>query len=180
MTGPLNGEGLTINGGITLSLSAVPTDETITFTGTGGTLALSDDVNGTDVAGTIYGFSPPDTIDLTDVPYDTSGNGGASLGADPNDNQQAIVVTENGNTYYLDIDPSQVFLTGATFFLNPNSGNGTDLTVSELPVTSFLQIFSGTADGLVIDSFVQMFGGTVKPRNYSKRRRAAELWRHYQ
>ena len=161
VTGPLNGEGLTINGGITLSLSAVPTDETITFTGTGGTLALSDDVNGTDVAGTIYGFSPPDTIDLTDVPYDTSGNGGASLGADPNDNQQAIVVTENGNTYYLDIDPSQVFLTGATFFLNPNSGNGTDLTVSELPVTSFLQIFSGTADGLVIDSFVQMFGGTV-------------------
>ena len=68
------GSALTISGGITLAISGVvPANETITFAGTGGSLALSDDVAGTDAAGTIYGFSPPDTIDLTDVPYDATG-----------------------------------------------------------------------------------------------------------
>ena len=45
------GSALTISGGITLAISgAVPANETITFAGTGGTLALSDDVAGTDAA----------------------------------------------------------------------------------------------------------------------------------
>ena len=75
----LTGAGpLTIDGGITLSISgAVPSGTgTITFTGTGGTLALDDTAA---MAGTIYGFSPPDTIDLTDIPFDTSGNSHAYL-----------------------------------------------------------------------------------------------------
>jgi hypothetical protein len=142
---------LTIAGGETLSIDGpVPSYQTITFAGAGGTLGLDDTA---DMAGTIYGFSPPDTIDLTDVPYDSSGNGFAQL--DPNDGQQAIQVFENGNTYYLDIDPSQVFLTGETFALTQDgggTGSGTDLTVVEPPVTAEqLQVFNGqTSDGVVI------------------------------
>ena len=150
------GGALTIDGGIMLAISGVvPANETITFAGTGGTFALSEDVAGTDVAGTIFGFSPPDTIDLTDVPYETDGNGTAGLATDPNDNEPALQVVENGNTYYLDIDPSQVFLTTPTFELNPDSaGNGTDLTVVEPTVTSeSFQVLSGqTSDGIVIGS----------------------------
>jgi len=121
----LTGARLTIDGGITLSPGgAVPANETITFAGTGGTLALSDDVAGTDVAGAIYGFSPPDTIDLADVPYDS--NGTAELSSDPNNNShQAIEVDENGVSYYLDIDQDQYFLAPPQFDLNPDaSGNG--------------------------------------------------------
>ena len=136
----LSGAGpLTIDGGITLSVSgAVPANETITFAGTGGTLALSDAIAGTDVAGTIYGFSPSGTIDLRDVSYDATGISenisGAALGTDPTDSDQAIVVTENGNTYYLDLDPAQVFLTTPTFALNPDStGTGTDITENTTP-----------------------------------------------
>ena len=159
VSGLSGGESLTINGGITLAVDGVvPSGDTITFTGTGGVLSLDDTV---DMAGTIYGFSPPDTIDLTDVQYDTTGNGSASLGTDPNDNQQSILVTENSNTYYLDIDPTQVFLTGATFNLNPDgggTGSGTDLTVVEPPVTSYDWVYPGqTADGVVVGS-----GGTVE------------------
>ncbi len=162
----LTGAGpLTIDGGITLAISgAVPSNETITFAGTGGTLSLNDDVAGTDAAGTIFGFSPPDTIDLTDVPYDATGISegvsGAVLGTDPTDSNQAIIVTENGNTYDLDIDPSQIFLTTPTFELNPDStGNGTALTVVESTVTneSFQVLAGETSDGIVIGS-----GGEVE------------------
>jgi T5SS/PEP-CTERM-associated repeat protein/autotransporter passenger strand-loop-strand repeat protein len=158
----LTGAGpLTIDGGIRLAISgAVPSNETITFTGNGGTLALSDDVPGTDVAGTIYGYSPPDTIDLTDVPYETDGDGTAGLTTDPSDNEPALQIVENGNTYYLDIDPSQIFLTTPTFELNPDSGGtGTDLTVVEPPVTNeyFAVSFGQTSDGIVIGS-----GGEVE------------------
>jgi hypothetical protein len=160
VSGLIGGESLTIDGGITLAVDGVvPSGDTITFTGTGGVLSLD---NTAAMAGTIYGFSPPDTIDLTDVPYDASVNGSASLGTDPNDNQQSIVVTENGSTYYLDIDPTQVFLTGATFNLNQDgggTGSGTDLTVVEPSVVNeSFQVLGGlTADGVVVGS-----GGTVE------------------
>jgi len=74
---------LTIDNGLTLSIDGpVPASQIITFTGTGGTLAFDDTA---DMAGTIDGFAPPDTIDMTDVPYDNSGNGFAQLGIDPSD-----------------------------------------------------------------------------------------------
>ena len=154
---------LTVVGGITLSIAgAVPSIETITFTGSGGTLALDDTAG---MAGTIYGFSPPDTIDLTDVVYD-SVSGSAQLGTDPIDSQQAIVITENDNTYYLDIDPTQNFPTGETFNLAPDaSGKGTDLTVSEPPILyPTVNVDGGeTVDGAVIDTggAVEVEGGTV-------------------
>jgi hypothetical protein len=149
---------LTIDGGLTLAIDgAVPPNQIINFAGSGGTLSLDDTP---DMAGTVYGFSPPDTIDLTDVAYDNSGNGSAVLGTDPNDDQQAIDVTENGNSYFLDIDPSQVFLTPTTFELSPDSlGTGTDVTVIEDPVDGenlFVQ-YGQTADGLVLQD-----GGTVQ------------------
>ena len=156
---------LTIDGGLTLSISgAVPANQTIIFAGTGGTLSLSDDVADTDVAGTIYGFSPPDTIDLTDVPYDNGATDtpGAELSTDPtNNNQPAIQITENGDTYYLDIDPSQVFPTGEQFNLTEDGGGtgaGTDLTVSEPTLVGSADLYalypnsnqSVTVDGLVV------------------------------
>ena len=166
----LTGAGpLTIDGGITLSISgAVPSNETITFTGTGGTLALDDTAA---MAGTIYGFSPPDTIDLTDIPFDTSGNSHAYLGTDPNGNPAIeFYDNENGDTYFLDIDRSD-FPTGEAFNLTPDAnGTGTDITVSEPPVSynsgyfgSFYVESDQTADGVVIGAYdtVEVAGGTV-------------------
>ena len=161
----LTGAGpLTIDGGITLSISgSVPSGETITFAGTGGTLATNDT---TDMAGTIYGFSPPDTIDLTDVPFDAFGF--AELATDPNDDEPAIQVVANGDTSYLDIDPSQVFLTGETFELfqdGAGTGSGTDLVVIEPTLTAFARVvFGQTSDGIVIGGGGEVeaeFGGTV-------------------
>ena len=84
------GSALTISGGITLAISgAVPANETITFAGTGGSSCPQRRCCGNGCSGTIYGFSPPDTIDLTDVPYDATGVSedvsGAALGVDPAD-----------------------------------------------------------------------------------------------
>ena len=111
------------------------------------------------MAGAIYGFSPPDTIDLTDIPFDTGGNSYAYLGTDPNGNPAIeFYDNDNGNTYYLNIEPSQVFPTGATFNLAQDaSGNGTDLSVSE-PALTFESVdlnysYGGqpvTVDGVVV------------------------------
>ena len=166
----LTGAGpLTIGGGITTAIDgAVPANQTITFVGIGGTLSLDDTAA---MAGTIYGFSPPDTIDLTDVAYDPGGSAG--LGTDPNDGLPAIQIAENNTTYYLDIDPSQIFPTPPTFELNPDAGTGTDLTVVEPPLTldyisanyfePVLEFDSGTADGIVLtnDAVVDASNATV-------------------
>jgi len=144
----LSGAGpLTIDGGITLSVTgAVPANETITFAGSGGTLAPND---AADMAGTIYGFSPSDTIDLTNVADDPSG--AAQLGTDSSTGRQFIQVTANGNSYDLQIDPSQIFLTTPTFELNPGKTTGTALTVGEPVFSGHAQVLSGeTADGVVI------------------------------
>ena len=63
------------------------------------------------MAGTIYGFSPPDTIDLTIWPTIRRRR---ETGTDPNDGLPAIQIAENNTTYYLDIDPSQIFPTPPT------------------------------------------------------------------
>ena len=81
----------------------------------------------------------------------------------PRGHDQAIIVTENSNPYYLDIDPSQVFLTTPSFQLNPdNAGTGTDLTVVEPPVTDeyFAVSFGQTSDGIVIGG-----GGEVEAQS---------------
>ena len=72
------------------------------FAGTGGVLWLNDTP---DMAGTIYGFSPPDAIDLTDATYDPS----ATEQLDAADN--LLTVAENSGSYNLQLDPAQVFLT---------------------------------------------------------------------
>ena len=169
VSSPTGAGPLTIGGGITTAIDgAVPANQTITFVGIGGTLSLDDTAA---MAGTIYGFSPPDTIDLTDVAYDPGGSAG--LGTDPNDGLPAIQIAENNTTYYLDIDPSQIFPTPPTFELNPDAGTGTDLTVVEPPLTldyisanyfePVLEFDSGTADGIVLtnDAVVDASNATV-------------------
>ena len=145
---------LTVAGGETLAVSgAVPNDQTITFAGAGGTLSLDDTAG---IAGTIYGFSPPDTIDLTDIADDPSGT--AQVETDAGTGQQFIRVTENGESYNLQIDPSQTFLTTPTFELNPDTTSGTAITVVEPVFTGQVQVASGeTVDGVVIGA-----GGKVE------------------
>ena len=130
----LTGAGpLTIDGGITLSISgAVPSERDdyvrrYRWDACDSTTMLRD------------GYGRHDLRLLT-ARYDRS-DGCAlrclrqfsrSLATDPNDDEPAIQVIANGNTSYLDIDPSQVFLTGQTFELfqdGAGTGSGTDLMV---------------------------------------------------
>ena len=155
-----SGEPLTINGGVTLSIAgAVPSGESIAFVGTGGTLSLNDTPG---MAGTIYGFSPPDAIDLTDITYDPAST--AQLG--PTDDQLQVIV--NGNTYGLQLDPSQIFLTATTFHTGEDAGGDTEITVTEAPFSNgYTQVAAGhTVDGLVIqaDGTVEVQGGGAANR----------------
>ena len=149
----LTGAGpLSIVPGITLAISgAVPAGESITFTGLGGggALSLSDTA---DMAGTIYGFSPPDTIDLTDVPIDSI-DGTASL-----QSGNVLQILENGVTYNLQLDSAQTFVADENFALNPDAGTGSTVTVTEDPVTDYERVGEGqTVDGAVVAN-----GGTVE------------------
>jgi len=144
----LVGSSLTIDAGVTLAISgAVPSGESITFVGTGGVLSLDDTAG---MAGTVYGFSPPDKIDLTDITYDPT----SSAQLDPaNPSDDELQITANGNTYSLQLDPSQVFLTTTTFNTGEDAGGDTDVTVTEDPVISYTQVQAGqTADGVVIEN----------------------------
>ena len=117
-TGPLivqNGDTYAVHGAVTL-------DETITFTGAGGTLAFDDTP---DMKGTISGFSASDQIVLSDIANDP--NGSADLVAN-----NVLDVTENGATYSLQFDPSQDF-SGDLFYLSPDAGTGTDITENNAP-----------------------------------------------
>ena len=60
-----------------------------------------------------------------------------TFGTDPNGNPAIeFYDNENGDTYSLDIDRSQIFPTGEAFNLTPDAnGTGTDITVSEPPVS---------------------------------------------
>jgi hypothetical protein len=144
---------LTIDGGITLSIAGmVPSGETIDFVGTGGTLSLGDSLG---MAGTVYGFTPADTIDLTDATYD----GSAAAVLDPTTN--ILTVTETSGTYTLQLDPSQVFLTTPTFNALPDAGTGTEITYTQVPINYDVAVnnslitdgaATATVDGAVIAS----------------------------
>jgi hypothetical protein len=149
----LTGAGpLSIVPGITLAISGpVPAAESITFTGlgAGGVLSLSDTA---DMAGTIYGFSPPDTIDLADLPIDSI-NGTASI-----QSGNVLQILENGVTYNLQLDPAQTFLTDENFALTSDAGTGSEVTVTEDPVTDYERV----GEGQIVDGAVVANGGTVE------------------
>jgi autotransporter passenger strand-loop-strand repeat protein/autotransporter-associated beta strand protein len=150
-SGTLTGSGvLIVEGGGTLVMSggdAFTGDVTIR----GGTLELGSataagmgpitfapesdgtlQIDGPNAAGnllpgdTISGFVPGDTIDLTGTSYDSAG----SANLDPPTN--VLAITENGETYDLQLDPSQDF-SGDYFHLSPDSGMGTDITENTPP-----------------------------------------------
>ena len=68
---------------------------------------------------------------------------GRQLGSDPNNNNApAIVFSEDGTTYYLDVDPSQDFL-NQTFVLSPDASGGTDIALAQAPIDTAVTIPSG-------------------------------------
>ena len=71
----------------------------------------------------ISGFAPGDTIDLAGVDYDPT-SGSATLGAG-----NVLEVTENGSTYDLQFDPTQIFTAG--FKLSSDGSGGTDIQTLE-------------------------------------------------
>jgi hypothetical protein len=91
--------------------------------------ALSTGPDGSEMlSNTIDGFVSGGILDLAGVSYDN--NGRANLG--PGNVRQIV---ENGQTYQLYFDPSQVF-TGAQFELSPDGEVGTDVTFGPAPQAS--------------------------------------------
>ena len=136
-------DALTIDDRLTVSLSgAAAAGATVTFAGAAGVLALGDTA---DMAGTIFGFTPQDTIDLTDVQYDPAG----TVTLQSNNDLQVV---ENGVTYNLQLDPSQVFLTTPTFGPPvPDAGSGSEISYTQDPVNFSVQVENGqTVDGAVV------------------------------
>jgi autotransporter passenger strand-loop-strand repeat protein len=90
--------------------------------GTGGTLQIDA---ATVPGNLISGFSPRDTIDLTGVGFSSAGHARLLAGND-------LQITENGNTYDLQLDPTQNFA-GDVFKLASDTQGGTDITVGPIP-----------------------------------------------
>jgi len=120
----LSGTGpLIVQDGYTYAVhGAVTADETIDFTGAGGTLEL-DDTPG--MKGTISGFASGDRIVLSDIADDP--NGSADLVAN-----NVLDVTENGVTHTLQLDPTQDFA-GDFFHLFADPTAGTDIVENTTP-----------------------------------------------
>ena len=134
----------------------------IAFSGTGGMLQI----DGTDlpvattplVAAVVSGFASNDTIDLTGIAYDATGS--TTVGAG-----NVLTISEDGQSYALDLDPAQVF-SGATFQLADDGQSGTDITVSlGVAAGGTLAIAAGQyAIGVIVSgggSLVVSSGGTA-------------------
>jgi len=122
----LNGAGpLTLEDGYSYFVHGpASAGDAITFADIGSTLSFDDTAA---MAGTIYGFAPSDTIDLTDVGFDRN-NGSVKLTAN-----NVLDINENGQTYTLQLNPSQNF-SGEFFHLAADpSGTGTNIVESTAP-----------------------------------------------
>jgi hypothetical protein len=121
----LNGAGpLTLEDGYSYVVHGpVSSADTITFADIGSILSFDDTAA---MAGTIYGFAAPDTIDLADVAFDRHGS--VNLTAN-----NVLVISEKGQTYSLHLNPSQNF-SGEFFHLAADAaGTGTDIIESSAP-----------------------------------------------
>jgi autotransporter passenger strand-loop-strand repeat protein len=94
----------------------------ITFAGAAGTLQINDI---TMPANTISGFLPGDTFYLSGIPFDSGGSADLLTG-------NVLQITEGGQEYDLQLDPSQDF-SGKFFHLNPVSSGGTLVTEDNTP-----------------------------------------------
>ena len=122
----LNGAGpLTLEDGYSYFVHGpVSSADAITFADIGSTLSFDDT---SAMAGTIFGFAPSDTIDLTDVAFDRN-NGSVHLAAN-----NVLDVTENGHTYALHLNPSQNFSSEFFHLAADPSGTGTNIVESTAP-----------------------------------------------
>jgi len=132
---------VTIPSGVSFTVDgAISANQTIDFSAPGGVLALGDPG---DDAGTIAGFGPSDTIDLTSVAFDA--NGSVSLQAG-----NSLGVIENGVGYEIQLDPAQSFL-GDRFVLSDDGKSGTDIKIEQAAITTFVTISAGqTVSGLIV------------------------------
>ena len=97
-------------------------DQIIDFESVGGTVEIAEP---TEFSGTISNFAAGDRIDLTSIPFDP--NGTATLAAG-----NVLNITEGGNTYKLQLDPTQNF-TGDFFSLASDGSSGTFISTSAPP-----------------------------------------------
>src|SRR5262249_713897 len=117
-TGPLiiqNGETYLVDG-------PVSADETIRFAASGGILKFD---NTPHMTGTIAGFEHGDRIVLTDIAFDPNGSVDLVAG-------NVLEITENGETYALQLGPKQDFA-GDFFHLHANPDGDTYIVENRTP-----------------------------------------------
>jgi hypothetical protein len=124
VNGPLTGTGvIEVDTGSLLIINApVAAGETIAFTGTGGTLALSDPLA---FSGTVLGFVGSQTIDLTSMAYNA--NGLVLYGAG-----NALEIIEDNTFAVIHIAAAQT-LAHEYFHLSSDGLHGTDIIESSVP-----------------------------------------------
>jgi hypothetical protein len=94
----------------------------------------------TSFTGTLYGFAPTDSLDLTTVAF-------SSAGTVKVNGSNVLVVSENGTTYDINLDPSQSFA-GDHFHLSSDGSAGTLITETSSQQTSRDFNGNGTSDVL--------------------------------
>ncbi len=145
--GGVSGTALTFSAGVT---SATVID----FAGAAATLKL---VRPEDFLGTIDGFAPGQTIDLTEVRFDPAGTVQLLSG-------NVLEVKEDGSTFDLRLDPAQSFA-GKSFHLVSDRARGTDIILdTTVSAGETLSVTSGqTVVGLTILSggILEVFPGGV-------------------
>jgi hypothetical protein len=159
-TGILNGLGTSI-----VHIGQVVLDANATWT-----IGISNPVAFT---GTIFGFVAGNTLNLTNVAFDS--NGSAKLGT----NNQ-LLITENSTAYTIQLDPAQNF-TGDFFHL-ADAGAGSQVTVNTMPCfcsgTRILTDHGEVAvEDLAIGDRVRTMHGVLRPIQWIGFRRV-ECRRH--
>ena len=130
---------VTISGGtLELKKSVAVGSGPITFASrSGGSVETLQVDSSTMPTNVISGFAVGDRVDLAGVNF--SSGGGAVLGAG-----NVLTVTEGGQTYTLDFDPSQNFANEA-FRVSADASGGTDVFLTQVPqvVSSVYTVTSG-------------------------------------
>ena len=156
----------------TLEVSGGIVKGTVTFSGTGGQLLIDGASLPNDptklIGATIHGFVSGDTIDLTGIGY-TSGAGQVTLNGG-----NELQITEGGQTYDLQLNPSQDF-TNDYFHLTDDGTGGTDITEDATPCYcrgTLIRTERGEVpvEALAIGDNVVTLSGEAKPIRWIGRR----------
>jgi hypothetical protein len=131
ITGALDGSA-TIGTNSTLELEGLASGGAIGFdpSGTGETLQIDATTMPTNV---ISGFASGDTIDLANIPYDSTG--GATFFENDFANKTVLQIVGGGSAYSLQLDPTQTFSGG--FELASDGFGGANIELSPFAVTGY-------------------------------------------